>query len=581
MTDSQKAPMVGNGAAPSQEDRPSFFGQRAVGDPRTKHAFNLGRQSIGPMHADGGWRDHRWYDAPREDASWPEVHTYTDGMTYEPGDTVVFHSSTQAAAWSLEIVRDGLVPETVFCGEGLRGHFHAAPKDAYKAGCRWPESLRWSIPEGTRSGFFKVISTCLRPDGSRFVQHHFFVVRPTPDTQTAPLLMILPTSTWMAYNDWGGASSYIGVDGENGNLASPELSLLRPWTRGMVWLPDGAPRICAEPVPDPLTAPRYHPKDWAWSHGYGYFYAASGWAQYDRHFVCWAERERIGFDMITQLDLHYRPEILERYKAVVIVGHDEYWTHDMRKQMEAFVDAGGKFARFGGNYMWQVRLEDDGRRQICYKDRAPTEDPVRDTEQAHLLTTSWESQQVNWPGATTVGVNGLQGIYASWGGFAPRNAKGFTVYRPEHWIFDGTQLGYGDIFGGEAHIFAYEVDGLDYTFRHGLPYPTGDDGAPRHISILAMAPALRAENMFPVDGWRYYLGESDMRLTAQARFGDQSPESLEKSRYGSGMVVHMTRGRGDVVTAGSCEWIMGLKRNDFFTCQITRNVLARFTQQSR
>ena len=58
------------------------------------------------------------------------------------------------------------------------------------------------------------------------------------------------------------------------------------------------------------------------------------------------------------------------------------------------------------------------------------------------------------------------------------------------------------MFGNKAHIFAYEVDGLDYTFRRGLPYPTGDDGASTDISILAMAPALQAESIFEEDGWR-------------------------------------------------------------------------------
>lgn len=563
---------------PSDKPHKTLYGQRAASDPRTRGAFNMGPQSIGPMHADGGWADRRWYDAPREDPAWPEVHTYTDAMSYAPDEEVIFHSSTQAATWSLEIVRDGLTPTTVFSQEQLPGAFHAAPKDAYKAGCGWPESLRWRIPQDTPSGFFKVVSTCLRPDGGRYVQHHFFVVRPTPGTQTGPLLMLLPTSTWTAYNDWGGSSSYIGIDGDTGDMASPVLSLQRPWTRGIVWLPDGAPRICAEPEPDPLTMPRYHVKDWAWSNGFGYFYAASGWAQYDRHFVRWAEGEGIVLDMITQQDLHYRPEILSRYRAVVVVGHDEYWSHEMRRHMETYVENGGRLARFGGNFLWQVRLEDEGRRQVCYKHRAPDEDPVRGTDQAHLLTTAWESRDVNWPSASTVGVNGLQGIYASWGGFAPRGAKGFTVYRPGHWIFNGTQLGYGDVFGNKAHIFAYEVDGLDYTFRRGLPYPTGDDGASTDISILAMAPALQAESIFEEDGWRYYLGDGDMLGTAKMRYGDLSPETLDKVRYGSGMVVHMNRGRGEVVTAGTCEWVMGLKRNDFFTCQITRNVLEKFTQ---
>ena len=556
------------------------FGQRSASDPRSVRAINIGPPGIAPMHADGGWQDRRWYDAPRNDPQWPEVHTYTDAISYDPGDSVAFHSSTHAAQWTLEIVLDGLKPQTVFRAEALPGQFHPVPAEAYSSGCGWPESLRWAVPADARSGFYKVVSTCLRPDGGRYVQHHFFVVRPTARTQTAKLLMILPTSTWMAYNDWGGASSYIGIAGKDGNQATPVLSLLRPWTRGMVWLPEGAPRICAEPVPDPLTAPRYLPKDWAWSHGFGYFYAASGWAQYDRHFVTWAEREGIAFDMITQTDLHYRPEILDRYRAVVIVGHDEYWSHDMRTRIERFVGDGGKLARFGGNFLWQVRLEDDGRRQVCYKGRAHAEDPVRGTDQAHLLTSAWESKAVNWPGATTVGVNGLQGIYASWGGFAPRGSKGFTVYRADHWIFDGTQLGYGDIFGAEANIFSYEVDGLDYTFRHGLPYPTGADGAPASVTILAMTPAMKAESMFAEEGYRYYLGENDLRGAAVSLYGDQSPESLDKARYGSGMLVHMPRGKGEVITAGTCEWVMGLKRNEFFTTQITRNVLDRFTAES-
>jgi hypothetical protein len=250
----------------------------------------------------------------------------------------------------------------------------------------------------------------------------------------------------------------------------------------------------------------------------------------------------------------------------------------MRTRIDRFVDEGGKLARFGGNFMWQVRLEDNGARQVCYKARAKAADPVRGTDQAHLLTGAWESTAVNWPGATTVGVNGLQGIYASWGGFASRGAKGFTVYREGHWVFEGTQLGYGDVFGAEANIFAYEVDGLDYTFRYGLPYPTGLDGAPDSVTILAMSPALKGETMFAEEGYRYYLGDNDLRGAAASLYGNQSPESLAKARYGSGMLVHMPRGKGEVVTAGTCEWIMGLKRNDFFTRQITRNVLERFTR---
>jgi hypothetical protein len=290
------------------------------------------------MYADENWRNKIWYEAPREDPEWPEVHTYTDAISYEPGQTVVFHGSTTAQTWSIQIYRDGYKPTLAHRADAMPGQFTAAPKDAYKAGCGWPVVHRWTIPGDTPSGFYRVISSCLRKDGSPFVQHHFFVVRPTPATRRGRILMILPTATWTSYNDWGGASHYIGVDGPTRNQFSPVLSLLRPWTRGAVWLPEGAPRIPISPQPGPLAAPRYPIKEWSYTHGFGYYYAASGWAQYDRYFVQWAEREGYAFDMITQTDLHFRPEMIADYPCIVIVGHDEYWSHEMRTTIERHIE---------------------------------------------------------------------------------------------------------------------------------------------------------------------------------------------------------------------------------------------------
>jgi hypothetical protein len=292
--------------------------------------------------------------------------------------------------------------------------------------------------------------------------------------------------------------------------------------------------------------------------------------------VQWAEREGYALDFITQTDLHFRPEILADYACVVITGHDEYWSHEMRANLESWIDGGGKVARLGANFCWQVRLENEGRRQVCYKFRAATEDPVRGTKDSDRLTSGWEDPTVDWPGASTFGVNGFRGLYASWGGFTPRGQRGFTVYRPEHWVFDKTDLYYGDIFGAEARIYAYEVDGLHYTFRDGLPYPTGEDGASTAIEILAMAPAVLAEGRHPGEGFRYYIEDSDLNGIVKIMTGNTDPASIAKFRYGSGMLVHMKRGKGEVVTAATCEWVMGLKRNCPFTTQITRNILDRF-----
>ena len=248
----------------------------------------------------------------------------------------------------------------------------------------------------------------------------------------------------------------------------------------------------------------------------------------------------------------------------------------MRLAVEAYVERGGHLARFGANFTWQVRLEAKGERQVCYKSAAHLTDPIRATGDDSRLTSAWEDRHVRWPGATTVGVNGLGGTYANWGRFTPRGSRGFTVYRPEHWAFAGTDLSYGDVFGAEARIFGYEVDGVDYTFRGGLPFPTGADGTPDTVEIIAMTPAVMAEAPLESYALRAYVGAHDWYEKAEMVHGVADEKTLAASYHGSGMMVSMPRGAGEVLTAASCEWVMGLKHNCLYTQQITRNVLDRF-----
>ncbi|WP_109467955.1 N,N-dimethylformamidase beta subunit family domain-containing protein [Albibacillus kandeliae] len=550
---------------------------------RSKFRFpETGPHAIKPWSVRKGYADEHFlsdyrFQFPRQDPALAEVYVYTPRMSYDPGETVEFHGSCNADTWTLQIYRDGHQPEMAYEAFDIPGAFTKTSETAYSDGCDWPVVHSWTIPEGQRPGFYRVVSTCMRKDGERFVQHHFFVVRPTPETQQGKILFMLATGTWTAYNDWGGANHYFGTFGPNKNEGSPHLSLHRPWTRGMLWLPNGASRIAQNRMPEMNDLPGYPSKEWGYSHGWGQYYAAAGWAQFDRHFAVWAEKEGFGFDIITQTDLHYRPEILDNYSCLVTVGHDEYWSWDMRKTVEEWVEKGGHFSRFGGNFLWQIRLEEDGARQVCWKTKAPKMDPVRDDpEKKHLLTASWESGGVSWPGASTVGVNGCHGMYGSWGGFAPRGSRGFTVYRPEHWAFEGTDLRYADVFGAEAGIFGYEVDGLNYTFERGLPYPVADPGVPEGIEILAMSPAVLFEYEHEGPGYRYYVRDSDLVGLAELAAEDY-PVARRNYQYGSGMVVSMNRGKGEVFTAGSCEWIMGLTRRDPFTETITRNALERFS----
>ncbi len=257
---------------------------------------------------------------------------------------------------------------------------------------------------------------------------------------------------------------------------------------------------------------------------------------------------------------------------MVIVGHDEYWTAEMRDTMDAYIDAGGHVARFGGNFMWQIRLEDAGRRQVCYKSRI-AEDPLGGTDRA---TTCWGARRIGRPGAKTFGLNGTTGLYAGWGGCAPRGAGGFTVYRPEHWAFAKTGLCYGDVVGAPPRAFGYEVDGVDYNFRHGLPGATGEDGAiPEMTEIIAMAPATVVEDIGADDTTTPFIGTEDLHFISMALFDSVREADLKRVRRGAGMIAEYRRGDGTVLNIGSSNWVAGLADADPFIDRITRNVLDR------
>jgi len=521
-----------------------------------------------------GWEPER----PRNDPAVKEIWCYTDRMSYDPGQEVAVHVHTTADTYDLRVLRDGAEPATVLRLDGLPGAAHSTPADSYAAGCGWPVALTIPVGDAWPSGFYLIIVGITDEHGRRHEREHFFVVRSARPAARAAL--ILTTSTMLAYNDWGGANAYRGLgDDAYAEIATPRQSALRPIARGILRKPEGAARNRHTGRPPLGWIPRHPAYEWAYANGYSRHHADALWATYERPFVAWAERHGYQLDYLTQHDLHFEPGRLDGYDCAVIVGHDEYWTSEMRDAIDAFVDAGGGLARFGANFLWQVRLEDDGATQVCYK--SPGADPINDTD-PRRDTTAWDHPKLGRPGAATMGLTGLGGVYARYGSTTPRSSGGYTVYRPDHWALEGTDLYYGDVFGGDdACIVSFEVDGVDYTFRKGLPYPTGEDGAPATLQILAMAPAVMGE----ADRWegQVPLGAPEgevLGLVAGLYDGDP-PEYRRQARYGAAMMGVFTRGAGTVFNAGTSEWVSGLIHRDPYTERITRNVLHRFIKETR
>jgi hypothetical protein len=523
---------------------------------------------------------HR-YERPGMHGARGEIWCYTDSIAYLPGATVRLHVCSSAPTFRLEVVRDGLTAVPVLEREVSGARWQETPEQCSVTGCGWAPTCEFKVEEHWPSGAYRVTLTARGRDGVELIAHHLFIVRPLAGAKPGRILQVASSATWTAYNTWGGSNHYQGITGPKRNQFAPSVSIERPWCRGFVVLPEDAPRVPLEVAPPPGAAPRYPHLEWAFAHSYSNKYASSGWASYDRHFLRWAERAGFEVDLASQHELHFSPETLDGYACVVFVGHDEYWTWEMRDALEHYVERGGHVARFAGNFMWQIRLERAGRNQVCYKYRARAEDPVYRSADPSRTTGSWEAPETGRPGASTFGLNATNGLYAGWGACAPRGVRGFPVYRPEHWAFAGTGLCYGDLLGAQGHAFGYEVDGLDYLVCGGLPEPTETSGAPPGLEILALGMASLMEEPMHIPADDRFLSDEDAKYVAETLLGDRGDAAVDRVKRSAGMIVNFARGRGEVFHAGSCEWVAALARSDPMVERVTGNVLTRYLRSGK
>ena len=508
---------------------------------------------------DGSSVTGHYYEMASRDPSFPQVWGYTGALSYAPGEVLTLHAMSSAAMAGMVIARDGNVPELVPTTEFAVG-FCETPNDCSVMGCCWPERFRLTIPLNWKSGVYTVTLTV---PGHK--SEHMFILKARANQPTAKILMILATGTWCAYNDWGGSNHYTGITGPRQTDFAANVSLLRPWAKGFVRWPTDAPRI---PHTSPLlTRPRYPHMDYARARGVSKKYASSGWAAFEKPFALWCEAQGIDLDFTTQHDLHRDPAALEGYDRVLIVGHDEYWSWEMRDHLEGWIDRGGKLARFGGNFFWQTRLSDDLLTQSCYKTGPdPHPDPRR-------RTSYWDHPQVARAAVATLGLTGSMGVYAGWSRCAAHGSGGFAIYRPDHWSLRDTGLGYGDVLGAAAKIFAYEVDGIDYTMTRGLPFPAEGTGLQGCLEIIGLSPATTLSHDTGPHDRDLFIGRLDVEEVAQVIYGEVTPETLGRAGRGNGCIAEYRRGSGAVYNAGSCEWVNGLIQREPTVERVTRNVL--------
>jgi hypothetical protein len=125
-------------------------------------------------------------------------------------------------------------------------------------------------------------------------------------------------------------------------------------------------------------------------------------------------------------------------------------------------------------------------------------------------------------------------------------------------------------------VFGYEVDGLDYVIRNGLPEPGGEDAYPEGLQILALGMTSLVEESADIGPENRFLSDEDGRFSAEVLYGSPSDENLEKVKRGCGMIVNFPKGKGEVFHVGSTEWVAGLIKADAMVERVTRNILDRY-----
>lgn len=414
---------------------------------------------------------------------------YADRTSVVQGGTITFHIATSQSPFTLEIVdllhRDTVlmsVPNRTSTAQDCTGHF--------AHGCRWNATATINVPATWKSGYYA--ARFPTASGMRYAP---FVVRAANPASTAPILVVSSTNTWQAYNTFGGRGA--------------QPAELRGYTKVSFDRP------------------------YASNEGLGRY------VDWEDDFAEWMAMHNMPFEVATDHDLD-DPTLLSRYNAVVLIAHSQYWTAAARQNLENFSRSGGHIAVLGGNTMWwQTRREDNGRSMVAMKDYR------RDPE-----TVNFYDHPIYNPENLILGSSFRHGGYVNRAGdpstwsddpdtfrMKPINERtGFTVLDASSWVFAGTGVRAGQMFGNAAA--GLEVDGVVFACdNNGMPGTVdGSDGTPLNYHILAYVPA----------------------------------------SHGYGTVGYYTNSAGGTVfNAGSQEWVSALF-NDPVVAQITRNVLERF-----
>jgi hypothetical protein len=349
------------------------------------------------------------------------IEGWADHVSAAAGERVRLYVSTSAHRFGVEAYRMGWYggrgARLVWRSPALPGRRQPPPvrsPGTNMVATRWRPSLSFTVGAAWPPGDY--LLKLVAATGQRFVP---LTVR--DDASHAALVVQNDVTTWQAYNLWSGYNLYRGRDGSL-QTRSRVVSFDRPY--------DQAGQGAGDFLGNELPLVRLV--------------------------------ESLGLDVTywTDVDLHRHPERLLAHRALVSLGHDEYWSTRMRRGAEEARAHGVNLAFLGANAIFRhIRLAPSStgpdREEVNYKPWSAPDDPAWRTDPAEV-TTDWRQPPLHDPESRLLGEQ-----YEC----NPARAAGVVV-APSAWLFAGTGVRAGSRLQG---LVGDEYDRV----QPGAPRPSG------------------------------------------------------------------------------------------------------------
>jgi N,N-dimethylformamidase beta subunit-like, C-terminal/Cell wall binding domain 2 (CWB2) len=334
-----------------------------------------------------------------------QVKGYLSDTSVPRGESIGLHvKATAASTFTWHVFRlgwyGGAGGRLMLNGSASSSTQPTCPTDSEtgEIACAWSRSATIQTGSDWTTGVYVVVLT-----SGAYQNYAFFSVR---DGREGALLALSPVNTYQAYNNFPsdgltGKSLYdynsYGKLTVNGTPAAVKVSFDRPYAT------TGVNYVLRDELP----------------------------------FIRYAESRGFDLTYATDVDLHRTPGIAAGQRAIVSVGHSEYWSGTMYTAAENARDAGIGLAALGANNVyWQVRYENaangtPNRVLVCYRIADLDPEPV-------LAQKSILFRDAGRPEQSLLGQ-----MYAAPGGLVPASHP-WVVTSASHWFYRGTGVANGD-----------------------------------------------------------------------------------------------------------------------------------------